>query len=97
MPLVARALPHGPARACTLRRLSGEMPSPMVRGFVERGQTCLGRASSSLERIARDTLLFGSQGLTNVRQKARMGRANRDKVIARLVQAELPVHRQPNL
>ena len=49
------------------------------------------------KHIAKGTLLFGYLGLTNVRQKPRMRRADGGKVVPRFAQAQLAIHRQPDL
>ncbi len=52
------------------------------------------RGSSEAGRTAKCTLLFCALGLTNIRQKPRMRRAKIRVIGARLVQAQLAVHRQ---
>jgi hypothetical protein len=67
----------------------------MVRGFA--GGVKPQKRLGATKGIAKGTLPFCGLGLTNVREKARMRGAKLVVIGARLVQAELAVHRQSHL
>ena len=67
----------------------------MVRGFA--GGVKPRKPLGQLKGIAEGTLLFCGLGLTNVREEARMRGAKFRIVGARLVQAQLAVHRQADI
>jgi hypothetical protein len=66
----------------------------MVRGFA--GGVKPQKRFDEEKGIAKGTLLFPGLGLTNVRQKSRMRRPKLGVIAARLVQAQLAVHREPD-
>jgi hypothetical protein len=70
-------------------------PFFMVRGFA--GGVKPRKPLGVSKGIAEGTLLFCGLGLTNVREEARMRGAKFHIVGARLVQAQLAVHRQADL
>ena len=63
----------------------------MVRGFA--GGVKPEERFGGTKGTVKGTLLFRALGLTNVRQKTRMRRAKMRVIGARLVQAQLAVHR----
>jgi hypothetical protein len=66
----------------------------MVRGFAARVKPAAW--IWGVKSIAKGTLLVGDLGLTNVREKAGVGRSTLGKVLAGLFQAQLAVHREPD-
>jgi hypothetical protein len=50
-----------------------------------------------MKSIAKGTLLVGDLWLTNIREKAGVGRSTLGKVLAGLFQAQLAVHREADI
>jgi hypothetical protein len=70
------------------------MPHLIVVGFAPKGQT--GKANLPVRGPPKGTLLLSDLRLAHVGKEARMRGAAQGKVLARLIQAELAIDREPD-